>query len=204
MISRLPVFYKERDNLFYPTWAWSISSWILRVPYSILEVVAWACVVYYTVGFVPSIQRFFQSMLLPFSSHQMTLELFRMITSITRDMVVVNTFGSAALLIIFCSVDLSNQKTSTSLFGNNETVRYNILHSVSLAATIALRKTQTIIPLEDANLAEVNGSEDSITPSPSVTTRKKEKGMILPFKPLAMTFHDKMKENGLSIGEKKL
>uniref|UniRef100_A0A9I9EEV0 AAA+ ATPase domain-containing protein n=1 Tax=Cucumis melo TaxID=3656 RepID=A0A9I9EEV0_CUCME len=94
--------------------------------------------------------------------------------------------------------------TSTSLFGNNETVRYNILHSVSLAATIALRKTQTIIPLEDANLAEVNGSEDSITPSPSVATRKKEKGMILPFKPLAMTFHDEMKENGLSIGEKKL
>lgn len=58
MISRLPVFYKERDNLFYPAWAWSISSWILRIPYSILEAVVWSCVVYYTVGFAPSIRRY--------------------------------------------------------------------------------------------------------------------------------------------------
>jgi len=57
-ISRLPVFYKQRDNFFYPAWAWSISSWILRVPYSIIEAVVWSCVVYYTVGFAPGVGRY--------------------------------------------------------------------------------------------------------------------------------------------------
>ncbi|RDX89206.1 ABC transporter G family member 31, partial [Mucuna pruriens] len=41
MISRLPVFYKQRDNLFYPAWAWSLTSWILRVPYSVVEALIW-------------------------------------------------------------------------------------------------------------------------------------------------------------------
>lgn len=54
MIFRLPVFYKQRDNCFYPAWAWSFSSWILRVPYSVVEAVAWSCVTYYTVGFAHS------------------------------------------------------------------------------------------------------------------------------------------------------
>lgn len=57
MISRLPVFYKQRDNLFHPAWAWSLSSWLLRVPYSIIEAVVWSCVVYYTVGFAPGAGR---------------------------------------------------------------------------------------------------------------------------------------------------
>lgn len=33
--------------------------------------------------------------------HQMALGMFRMMASIARDMVLANTFGSAALLIIF-------------------------------------------------------------------------------------------------------
>lgn len=58
MIFRLPVFYKQRDNLFYPAWAWSLPSFILRVPYSVIEAVVWSCVVYYTVGFAPGAGRF--------------------------------------------------------------------------------------------------------------------------------------------------
>lgn len=58
MITRLPVFYKQRDNLFYPAWAWSFTSWILRVPYSIIEAVIWTVVVYYTVGFAPAAGRY--------------------------------------------------------------------------------------------------------------------------------------------------
>lgn len=40
-------------------------------------------------------------MLLLFAVHQMALGLFRMMASIARDMVIANTFGSAALLVIF-------------------------------------------------------------------------------------------------------
>ncbi|KAL3616200.1 ABC transporter G member 31 [Castilleja foliolosa] len=101
MIFRLPVFYKQRDNLFHPAWAWSFSSFVLRVPYSVIEAVVWSCVVYYTVGFAPGIGRFFRFMFLLFSVHQMALGLFRTMASIARDMIIANTFGSAALLIIF-------------------------------------------------------------------------------------------------------
>ncbi|KAK4764116.1 hypothetical protein SAY87_013554 [Trapa incisa] len=101
MISRLPVFYKQRDNLFHPAWTWSISSWILRVPYSIIEAVVWSCVVYYTVGFAPAPGRFFRFMFILVAVHQMALGLFRMMAALARDMVIANTFGSAALLIIF-------------------------------------------------------------------------------------------------------
>ncbi|KAL4597775.1 hypothetical protein ACB092_11G013400 [Castanea dentata] len=101
MITRLPVFYKQRDNFFHPAWAWSISSWILRVPYSIIEAVVWSCVVYFTVGFAPSAGRFFRYMLILFSIHQMALGLFHMMASISRDIVLANTFVSSALLIVF-------------------------------------------------------------------------------------------------------
>ena len=58
MIFRLPVFYKQRDNFFHPAWAWSVSSWITRVPYSVIEAAVWSCVVYYSVGFAPSPGRY--------------------------------------------------------------------------------------------------------------------------------------------------
>ncbi|KAF5178577.1 Abc transporter g family member, partial [Thalictrum thalictroides] len=100
MISRLPVFYKQRDNHFHPAWAWSVPSWLLRVPYSIVEAVVWSCVVYYTVGFAPGAGSFFRFMFILFSVHQMALGLFRMMASIARDMIIANTFGSAAILIV--------------------------------------------------------------------------------------------------------
>jgi len=59
MIARLPVVYKQRGNLFYPRWAWSLATWILGVPYSIVESVIWSCIVYYSVGFAPAPGRYF-------------------------------------------------------------------------------------------------------------------------------------------------
>ncbi|XP_071737932.1 ABC transporter G family member 31-like [Rutidosis leptorrhynchoides] len=101
MISRLPVFYKQRDNNFYPAWAWSLSSWILRVPYSLVEAVVWSIIVYYSVGLSPNPARFFRFMFVLFAIHQMALGLFRTLAAVARNMVISNTFGSAALLVIF-------------------------------------------------------------------------------------------------------
>ncbi|KAE8690971.1 Pleiotropic drug resistance protein 3 [Hibiscus syriacus] len=36
-ILKLPVFYKQRDLLFYPSWAYSLPAWILKIPIIILE-----------------------------------------------------------------------------------------------------------------------------------------------------------------------
>uniref|UniRef100_A0A7N0SXU5 Uncharacterized protein n=1 Tax=Kalanchoe fedtschenkoi TaxID=63787 RepID=A0A7N0SXU5_KALFE len=101
LISRLPVFYKQRDNHFHPAWSWSLSSWILRLPYSVVEAVVWSCVVYYTVGLAPSAGRFFRYVLLNFAMHQMAVSLFRMMASLARDIIIANTIGTAALMVIF-------------------------------------------------------------------------------------------------------
>ncbi|KAK8697785.1 hypothetical protein V6N13_113922 [Hibiscus sabdariffa] len=100
MIIRLPVFYKQRDNLFHPAWIWSVVSFILRLPYSVVEAVVWSCVVYYTIGFAPSVGRFFRFMFVKFVVHQTAIGLFRMLAAVARDIVIANTFGSAAILVV--------------------------------------------------------------------------------------------------------
>jgi hypothetical protein len=57
-VARLPVLYKQRDNLFYPSWAFSIPSWLLRIPYSLAESMIWSCMVYYVVGLTPEPGRY--------------------------------------------------------------------------------------------------------------------------------------------------
>ncbi|KAL5814771.1 hypothetical protein ACOSQ4_025412 [Xanthoceras sorbifolium] len=254
MISRLHVFYKQRDNAFHPAWAWSLASWILRLPYSVLEAVVWSCVVYYTVGFAPGPGRFFRFMFLLFSLHQMALSLFRLMASLARDMVIANTFGSAALLIIFLlggfiipkdmikpwwiwgfwvsplsygqSAISVNEFTATrwmekSAIGSN-TVGYNVLQAHSLPSgdywywigvgvlllysllfnalvTLALaylnplRASRTVIAVDDTeenSAGEGVNSQEAGLSTKSSQEGGKKKGMILPFQPLAMTFHN--------------
>ncbi|KAI4305245.1 hypothetical protein L6164_028622 [Bauhinia variegata] len=249
MISRLPMFYKHRDNSFYPAWTWSLASWILRVPFSILEAVIWTVVVYYTIGFAPSPGRFFRYMLSLFIVHQMALGLSRMIGAVARDIVLANTFGSAALLVGGFIIPKgmikpwwiwgywvspltygqraisANEFTATrwmqkSAF-RNSTVGYNILHShslpsgdywywigvgvlmlyallfnnvvtMALAYLNSLRKAQTIVPADDSEKDSAgddsNQVHDSSSTSAGIDIEKK--GMILPFQPLTMTFHN--------------
>ncbi|KAK7385522.1 hypothetical protein VNO78_31244 [Psophocarpus tetragonolobus] len=256
LISRLPVFYKQRDNLFYPAWAWSLTSWVLRVPYSVIEAVIWTCVVYYSVGFAPAVGRFFRYMVLLFLMHQMALGLFRMMASIARDMVLANTFGSASLLLVFLlggfivpkgmikpwwiwgywlsPLTYGQRAISVNEFTasrwmeksatGESTMGYNILRSNSLPTadswywigvavlavyglffnnmvTLALtylnpiRKARTVIPPDDES--EKNSSRDGSNQVYEMSSRtgsvredKNNKGMILPFQPLTMTFHN--------------
>lgn len=56
-IAKLPVFYKQRDLLFYPSWAYSLPTWILKIPISLLEVFIWVGMTYYVIGFDPNVGR---------------------------------------------------------------------------------------------------------------------------------------------------
>lgn len=56
-ILKLPVFYKQRDLLFYPSWAYSLPALILKTPISILEVTVWVFMSYYVIGFDPDVGR---------------------------------------------------------------------------------------------------------------------------------------------------
>ncbi|KAE8705164.1 Pleiotropic drug resistance protein 12 [Hibiscus syriacus] len=101
MISRLPVFYKQRDLLFHPVWTFTLPTFLLRVPISILETVAWMVVTYYTIGYAPAASRFFKNFLLVFLVQQMAAGLFRLIASICRSMMIANTGGTLTLLLVF-------------------------------------------------------------------------------------------------------
>jgi len=57
-IFRLPVFFKQRDSLFYPAWAFALPIWIFRIPLSIVESGLWVVLTYYTVGYAPAASRY--------------------------------------------------------------------------------------------------------------------------------------------------
>ncbi|KAI4329293.1 hypothetical protein L6164_021576 [Bauhinia variegata] len=97
-IAKLPVFFKQRDLLFYPSWAYAIPSWILKIPITLAEVAIWVFLTYYVIGFDPNVGRLLKQYLLLLLINQMASGLFRAIAALGRNMIVSNTFGSFALL----------------------------------------------------------------------------------------------------------
>ncbi|KAF2287195.1 hypothetical protein GH714_039303 [Hevea brasiliensis] len=63
-IIKLPVFYKQRDLLFYPSWAYALPTWILKIPVTFVEVAIWVIITYYVIGFDQNIERFFKQYLI--------------------------------------------------------------------------------------------------------------------------------------------
>ncbi|KAI5057345.1 hypothetical protein GOP47_0027360 [Adiantum capillus-veneris] len=100
VVSRLPVFYKHRDLLFYPAWSYAIPSMIIRIPLSLLECLIWVCLTYYAVGFAPGPARFFSQLFLFFCISQMALGLFRFIGAVGRSMIIASSYGIAFLMIM--------------------------------------------------------------------------------------------------------
>ncbi|CAN6456720.1 unnamed protein product [Victoria cruziana] len=100
-IIRLPVFYKQRDLLFYPAWIFTVPNMLLKIPISLFETTAWMGVTYYTIGFAPEASRFFKQFLLIFMLQQMASGLFRLIAGVCRTMILADTGGALILLFIF-------------------------------------------------------------------------------------------------------
>ncbi|XP_028753873.1 ABC transporter G family member 32-like isoform X2 [Neltuma alba] len=100
LVTKLPVLYKHRDLHFYPSWVFTLPSWVLSIPTSLMEAGCWVAVTYYAIGFDPAITGFLHQLLLYFCLHQMSIALFRLIGSLGRNMIVANTFGSFALLVV--------------------------------------------------------------------------------------------------------
>ncbi|KAM1089332.1 hypothetical protein ACFX19_017321 [Malus domestica] len=99
-IMKLPVFFKQRDLLFYPAWAYSLPTWILKIPISFVEVAVWVIMTYYVIGFDPNFERFLKQYLLLLLLNQMASGLFRFMGALGRNIIVANTFGSFALVAV--------------------------------------------------------------------------------------------------------
>ncbi|CAN6557163.1 unnamed protein product [Malus baccata var. baccata] len=100
-VMRLPVFFKQRDALFYPGWAFGLPIWLLRIPISLMESAIWIILTYYTIGFAPAASRFFKQFLALFGVHQMALSLFRFLAAVGRTEIVASTIGTFTLLMVF-------------------------------------------------------------------------------------------------------
>eukprot|EP00884_Botryococcus_braunii_P023385 jgi/Botrbrau1/9730/Bobra.0388s0022.1 len=99
-VERLPGFYKQRDNMFYPAWCYVIPTSWLRIPYSFLDAFLWTAIVYYTVGLAPAFHRFLIFGILLFLLHQMGIGMFRLIAGLARDDKIASTGGSFFFLSI--------------------------------------------------------------------------------------------------------
>ncbi|KAJ8637684.1 hypothetical protein MRB53_011951 [Persea americana] len=99
-IAKLPVFYKQRDLLFYPAWVYSLPAWILKIPISFMEAAIWIFMTYYVIGFDPNVGRLFKQYLLLVLINQMASGLFRLLGGLGRNLIVASTFGSFAILAI--------------------------------------------------------------------------------------------------------
>ncbi|CAL4962701.1 unnamed protein product [Urochloa decumbens] len=99
-VFKLPVFFKQRDLLFFPAWSYTIPSWILKIPITFIEVGGYVFLTYYVIGFDPNVSRFFKQYLLLLAVNQMAAALFRFIGGAARNMIVANVFASFMLLVV--------------------------------------------------------------------------------------------------------
>ncbi|XP_074327306.1 ABC transporter G family member 29-like [Apium graveolens] len=100
IIQRLPVFYKQRDLLFHPPWAFTLPIFLLTIPISVVESTIYTAITYYSIGYAPEASRFFKQLLLIFLIQQMATSLFRLICGLCRTKFISNTGGGLTLLVL--------------------------------------------------------------------------------------------------------
>ncbi|KAL3689015.1 hypothetical protein R1sor_015324 [Riccia sorocarpa] len=98
---RLPLFFKQRDLLFLPAWAFVLPRAILSIPVSLYEATLWVVFTYYPIGFAPAASRFFRQLLLFFSMHNMASSCLGLIASVARDPEIANPLAIAICLVFF-------------------------------------------------------------------------------------------------------
>ncbi|CAN7118574.1 ABC transporter G family member 42 [Brassica rapa] len=99
-ISRLSVFYKQKELYLYPAWAYALPSAILKIPISFLEAFMWTSLTYYVIGYSPDIVRFFRQFLIFFALHLSCISMFRAIAATFRDFVLATTMGSVSIVLL--------------------------------------------------------------------------------------------------------
>lgn len=98
-ITRLPVFFKQRDLLFFPPWSYAIPAWIIKLPIAIIEVTILMFITYYGIGFDPNFGRLVKMIVILLGTSQMATGVYRLTGAIARNIIVANTLGIFIILI---------------------------------------------------------------------------------------------------------
>ncbi|EEF43177.1 ATP-binding cassette transporter, putative [Ricinus communis] len=219
-VSRLAVFYKQKELCFYPAWAYVIPATILKLPLSFLEAFVWTSLTYYVIGFSPEAGRFFRQLLLLFMVHLTSISMFRLIASIFQTGVASVTIGSLFIVInvLFGGYIIPKPSMPPWLdwgfwicplaygeigLGVNEFLAPRWQQSnVSLLTEVigthaAPGRTRAIISYEKYNKLQEQVDNNHVDKDRRLSdarimpnTGPKNGRMVLPFEPLAMTFQD--------------
>ncbi|KAI8558580.1 hypothetical protein RHMOL_Rhmol04G0105600 [Rhododendron molle] len=192
-IMKLPIFYKQRDFLFFPAWAYTLPTWFLKIPVTFVEVGAWVFLTYYVVGFDPDAGRFFRQYLLLLCINQMSSALFRFMGGIGRNIIVANTFGSFALVavLVLGGFVLSRAFGKPQAILTEETLTERI--AVKTGELVELASSGDITSGENGSEVRRSASSTSMaTGVGSITDagQNRKRGMVLPFEPLSIIFEE--------------
>ncbi|RDY03844.1 Pleiotropic drug resistance protein 1, partial [Mucuna pruriens] len=162
-VSKLPVFYKQRDFLFFPSWIYALPAWILKIPMTFAQVGIWVFLTYYVIGFDPNVGRFFRQFLLLLFVNQMASSLFWFIGALGRELTAASTIGSFVLAILIA------------------------MSGFILSKAIAQHHA---VKSEQSQSNEQDGGSTSTKSSSKRKEADRRKGMVLPFEPRSITFDD--------------
>lgn len=98
---RLPLFFKQRFNLFFPAWAFAVPPAVVRLPVIFLEVTFWSNVVYWIVGMEAEPGRFFTFWATLFMLQIYSSSLYRFMGSAIRAVVTGTSAAVIAMLVTF-------------------------------------------------------------------------------------------------------
>ncbi|EMS57423.1 Pleiotropic drug resistance protein 3 [Triticum urartu] len=172
-IERLPVFYKHRDNYFYPAWAYAIPSFILKIPFSLVGSVALTSISYYLIGHTPEASRFFCQLLILFLMHTVILSMFRCVASYCQTMVAGSVGGTLAFLF-------------TLLFGG-----FLIPRCFAIFLTIKNPSSRAIIACNKITaVKDTENGRPKLHAETSWLPNSTAGRMVLPFTPLTISFQD--------------
>nr|KYP71089.1 ABC transporter G family member 34 [Cajanus cajan] len=100
VVNRLPVFYKQRDFMFFPAWALGLPMTVLKIPISLMESGLCVILTYYTIGFAPSADRFFRQFFVFFVIHHMSVSLYRLLGAVGRTNVIAGVVNGLLFQLI--------------------------------------------------------------------------------------------------------
>ena len=106
------VFYKHRDNKFFPSWAFAVAYMISQIPSSTAESILYSVSVYFISGMTRTAGNFFIFLLVTWSVSNSLAGVFRLLAYATPNMVRANAFGSLILLLLLLTNGFTIIRTS--------------------------------------------------------------------------------------------
>lgn len=99
VVAMLPVFYKQRDCRFYPSWAWGIAGVLVKIPTNILEATLWSVIIYWALPYASTPGQFFVYWFILCCTNVLSTISFRTIAAYAREEVLAQA-GGALLLVL--------------------------------------------------------------------------------------------------------